>query len=290
MDDTFATWLALREPHDWKARDESLADAVASTLPRSRPVRVLDLGTGTGSNLRYMMPRLPSPQEWLLVDKVPGVLRRIQERTAAWAPTRGLRLEAGTDGFSVQGAGVDCRVRLLQRDLDLPLDPGLLRGRHLVTGSALLDLAADAWLRAIARECRAAGAAALFVLTYDGRTTFEPREPEDDRVRDLLNAHQLRDKGLGGPSVGPCAHANASHAFDAEGFAVHEAAADWVVDAAAAAFQRQFIDGLAGAALEQQPDLAATIESWRARRLQHLAGGHSQVIVGHHDLAALPQR
>jgi SAM-dependent methyltransferase len=289
VDDAFATWLGLREPHDWAARDDALLDDVVRFLPASRPLRVVDLGTGTGSNLRYLVTRLPSPQEWLLVDKSPGVLQAIRERTADWAAARGLRFEPAGDGFSVTGAGIDCRARLWQHDLDLPLDPDLFCGRQLVTGSALLDLASEQWLRALAERCRVVGAAALFVLSYDGRTRFEPPEAEDDLARDLLNAHQLTDKGLGGRSVGPDAHRRAVDAFRAAGFDVREARTDWDVDGAAAAFQRRFVDDLAAAAAEQQPALAPTLTAWRDRRRRHIADGHSRVIVGHHDLAALPR-
>jgi spermidine synthase len=31
-------------------------------------VRVLDLGTGTGSNLRYLLEHLPRLQQWTVVD------------------------------------------------------------------------------------------------------------------------------------------------------------------------------------------------------------------------------
>ena len=113
-------------------------------------------------------------------------------------------------------------------------------------------------------------------------------EPEDDLVRDLLNAHQLRDKGLGGPATGPAAHASAEAAFAQVGYVVHSAATDWVLDPSQRDFQDLLTDGLADAALEQRPDLATTIKSWRARRQAHVDNGRSRAIVGHHDLAAWP--
>ncbi|HVG78568.1 MAG TPA: class I SAM-dependent methyltransferase [Patescibacteria group bacterium] len=289
MDDSLARWLELREPHDWAARDTALVDGLVRALPDVPALRVVDLGTGTGSNLRYLMRRLPVAQEWLLVDKSPGVLRWTAQRTSAWAAAHGLQVEPAGDGFTVRGDSVNCRVCVRQQDLDLPIERGLFDDRHLVTGAALLDLVSDTWIREVADRCREARAAALFVLTYNGQTAFEPHDAGDDLARDLLNAHQLRDKGLGGPAAGSLAHARAVHWFVDAGFEVREATTDWDIDATAALFQRALIDGLAGAAVEQRPDTAATMSSWRTRRLGHLEGGRSRAIVGHHDVAAWPR-
>lgn len=288
MDDGLARWLGLREPHDWSARSARLVDAVRRALPQSGVLRVLDLGTGTGSNLRYLIPRLGARQEWLLVDKSPDVLRSLTRRTAAWAEGRGLRLTVRDDGFSITGAAVDCIVQTTQRDLDLPLPPDMFAGRHLVTASALVDLASDAWLSALADRCRAEGCAALLALTYNGRSGFDPPVDGDDLARDLLNVHQRRNKGLGGPAAGPHAHTAAMNAFQRAGFAVEDAETNWQVAAEFADFQRLFIDGLAGAAVEERTDAASIITAWQQQRLELLERRRSHVVVGHYDLAAWP--
>lgn len=286
MGESLADWLRLREPLDRAARDEALVYETAAALGPARPIRVVDLGTGTGSNFRYLAPRLPAPQSWVLVDKDPALLREIVAHTGDWAESRGLQVTAADGGFSLRGPSLHCTVELWQRDLDLPLDARLFAGRHLVTASALLDLVSDVWLRALAAACRRAGAAVLFALTYDGRTSFEPREAGDDVARALLNAHQLRDKGLGGPAAGPGAHMRAVHWFRDLGYVIRERQTDWEADTSAADFQRALIAGLAAAAIEQAPEAARLVADWRVRRLAHVDAGRSRVLVGHRDLAA----
>lgn len=286
MDEALAEWLRLREAADWEARSEELVRTALSRLPAARPVRVLDLATGTGSNLRYLLPRLPSPQHWLLVDRSPDLLRHVRARTSEWAAPRGLEVQADDRGFVVRGPSLECSVETAALDLDLPLQAVIFEGRHLVTASALLDLVSEAWLGALAERCRMAGAVGLFALTYDGRSAFEPREPADDRVRDLLNAHQHRDKGLGGPAAGPDAPEAAVRCFEHAGYICRTAATDWSVTPGDHEFQRQLIEGLAAAAAEQCPEEAPAIASWRERRLSHVAAGCSRAVVGHADLAA----
>src|SRR5262252_1729385 len=148
MSDFSAEWLALREPIDSVSRSMRLTRAIADALPRYRAIDILDLGAGTGANVRYLAGKLPLPQRWLLVDHDERLLSLAPK---AW-PSRCVDLHNAV------------------------LDGSLFKGRALVTASALLDLVSDAWLETLVARCRDAGVAVLFALTYDGRIDFAPAE------------------------------------------------------------------------------------------------------------------
>jgi len=96
MGDFSADWLALREPADSRARSAALVRQLADRFvespnaPGTTRLRVLDLGCGTGANLRYLAPRLaPSlggrrwvTQDWTCVDRNLGLLADLPRRTA----------------------------------------------------------------------------------------------------------------------------------------------------------------------------------------------------------------
>lgn len=290
MDESLAHWLRLREEADWAARSAALTYAIAAAVPNTGTLHVLDLATGTGSNLRFLCERLPSPQRWLLVDRSPDLLGLVRARTEEWATARDYEVRPSATGFSIRAERLSCVVETRQLDLHALGDAALFEGRHLVTASALLDLVSDGWIKTLAAHCWAVDAAALFTITYDGRSSCDPAEPEDNLVRELMNEHQHRDKGLGGPAAGPDAMASAERAFEGIGYAVRADASDWVMGPDAREFQRELIDGWAQAAREQQPDAAAAIADWRTRRLAHVDAGRSRITVGHHDLAAWPRR
>jgi hypothetical protein len=277
MGDFAAAWLALREPADHAARSVRLTNAIAGVLPRDAPVHVLDLGAGTGSNMRYLTGRLQRGvaaepgvcrQDWLLVDHDPALLAQVSMQMRHDRPT--------------------CRVETRHVKLAALDDDGsraIFDGRDLVTASALLDLVSEEWLRSLAARCREQSAAVLFALSYDGRVHCSPEDPEDSSILDLVNQHQRTDKGFG-PALGPAATDAAERCFASLGYQVQRDPSDWMLPPESRDLQRQLIEGWAAAALAISPDRSSSIRDWLARRLAHVAGNRSRLIVGHQDLAA----
>src|SRR5882672_2815827 len=187
-----AEWLALREPHDAAARAEAPVAELAATGTRVPGVaRVLvDLGAGSGANLRWLAPRLGGQQDWLLVDHEHALLAAIEPRLSSWAAGAGVevarvgdadgtaagraRVDSIHSDLALRGATFECRVRRVALDLAGDLDRLEIPHGALVTSSALLDLVSAEWLEALARRCRDAAADVCFALTYDGRTVCVP--------------------------------------------------------------------------------------------------------------------
>src|SRR5262245_3271527 len=80
-------WLDLREPVDRRSRSDDLAQALARRLGRRTPVTVLDMGCGTGANLRATAPFLGAEQHWTLVDHDEDLLEAAVVRLGRWATT-----------------------------------------------------------------------------------------------------------------------------------------------------------------------------------------------------------
>jgi len=264
-----AEWLALREPADHAARAHGLLAPIANRLRARTGVRAIDLAAGSGSNVRYLLPRLSAVEHWTLLYHDPALLARATQLLTPVA--------------RAAGRAFDARLGNLGNLAALPLE-----GCALVTASALLDLVSEAWLRGFARRCRDAGVAVLCALSYDGRIECAPVDADDRLVRDLVNRHQQTDKGFG-VALGPDAARVAADCFRDEGFDVDTAESDWVLDDRQAELQRQLIEGWAGAAREMSPGHAPAVDAWLARRLAHLAAGSSRVRVGHVDLVATPR-
>jgi hypothetical protein len=280
-----AEWLALREPFDAVARSaatiaELRAHIVQGTT--AAPLAVVDLGAGAGSNLRYLAQLLGGVQRWRLADHDPKLLDAALAATHAWAARRGDEVARTASSLEIRGAAFACEVRCESVDLAHLTAVELPRG-GLVTAAALLDLVSRDWLDELARRCRAARAAVSLALTYDGRTTAKPAEPEDAAVLALFNRHQLFDKGFG-PALGMRAPEAAEAAFEAHGYELRVATSDWLIGPKEHALQLALLEGWLGAALEIAPESRLALTSWHERRRAHVLAGRSSLSIGHVDL------
>jgi len=277
MAEHFASdWLALREPVDHRSRAEELIEPfltwwnVESARRGDPALSVVDLGCGTGSNLRYLAPRLAGPQRWTLVDHDAALLERIEIPEVP-----------------------DLLVSRVRRDLTndeaapLASSDGGDAPAGLVTASALFDLVSERWLRRLVEAVVQEGAAALFALSYDGTISWDYTDPDDVVVRLAVNEHQRGEKGFG-TALGPTAGDAIEAAFQREGYRTFRALSPWEIGTEEAELARQLVAGWCTAAAEQRPDRAVVIRSWGERRLAAIDAGTSRLSVGHIDVLALP--
>lgn len=282
-----ADWLALREPADHVARSPELTRRLADWARQRGRLRILDLGSGTGSNLRYLAPRLGVDQEWCLLDHDAELLARLPRVLLEWASANGHSADLGPDRVRLLIHETNVDVSWTQTDLSAIAGDERLPEADLVTASALLDLVSLDWTQALARLCRERECAALLALTYDGRVEWVPGLLGDAEVRALLNAHQRRDKGLG-MALGPDGATAAAACFAEVGRSAILADSDWRLGAETRALQEALARGWAEAAIEIDPGAQGWIAPWLAERLALVGAGQSRLIVGHQDLLSLP--
>ena len=268
-------WLALREPADHAARDPALLAQAAALVVEGEAV-IVDLGCGTGSNLRALADVLPARQSWRLVDHDPTLLAAARAALSAWADAA----STGDDGgLELVRGRQSLTVRFLQADLTADLSP-VLEGAQLVTAAALFDLCSSAWIGGFAAALAARRLPLYTALTYDGVEHWSPPHPADAAVLAAFLSHQRRDKGFG-PSAGPAATQALAGAFAEHGYAVTRAPSAWQLGPAQADLVASLASGIASAAAEAGLD-PATAAAWAAARQT------ASAVIGHEDLLALP--
>src|SRR5215213_10173715 len=132
-------WLLLREPADAAARSAELAERLGRDLAAAGRLVIHDLGAGSGAMGRWLAPRLPGPQHWVLHDRDAELLE-----------------------LAVVGAPAEVTVEARRSDVTR-LAPHDLAGADLVVASALLDMLTPDELAAMLAAC--AGIPMLLVLT-----------------------------------------------------------------------------------------------------------------------------
>lgn len=261
-----AEWLSLREPADRRARDPRLLARLAAHFTGRERVSILDLGCGTGANLRAMAPALPCAQDWRLIDHDPALLEAARCELEGWQapPCAGLSVSCESADFS---GGVDAL-------LDAPCD--------LVTASALFDLVSPRWLDNLAAALAARSLPLYSVLIYNGVMRWEPPHAADDAVCAAFNAHQHGDKGFG-PAAGPDAAPYLAARLAGHGYQVMTAASPWVLGEGDRPLLAATAAGIAAAARETGRVSAGQVEDWLTS-----ARAAGSCHIGHVDILALP--
>jgi hypothetical protein len=268
-------WLVLREPADAAARSVELAARAARYLPSTGPLVIHDLGGGDGAMARWLAPRLPGPQHWVIHDRDTGLLElAVIDRNG----------HGGGLGPAADGAAVTLEVR--HGDVTR-LEPDDLSGASLVVASALLDMLTADELPAMLGACIAAGAPVLLALTVVGRVALTPAEPLDAAIAAAFDAHQRRTTAAG-RLLGPDAVAAAAEHLRAGGAEVLVRPSPWRLGAAHADLAAAWLEGWVAAACEHDPSLVADAPAYRERRRAQAAAGRLAVTVDHADLLALP--
>jgi len=261
-----ADWLALREPADHASINAGLRRVLREHFSGRQELTILDLGSGTGSNMRGLAPDLPPRrQNWHLVDYDTALLSRAEMNHPP-------------------ASGRDLNIQTHNHDLSSGDLGSLLDGAGLVTASALFDLISAAFIKVLV--CRIAAARVPFytVLTYDGVAAWLPEHPVDRQMRELFNRHQQSDKGFG-PAAGPGATDALAEAFLDHGYRVSRGTSPWVLKQQHAALRREVDAGWASAVRETGVLPGHTIDDWQASRA---STDDAVTIVGHEDLLALP--
>jgi len=259
-------WLALREPADAAARARDPVARLRDRIPAQRPLRVHDLGSGTGAMARWLAPLLPGPQHWVLHDRDADLLARMRTHPVPVA----------SDGSRVT---LDTRLDDVTR-LDLA-------DADLVTASALLDMMSGPELERFVAVCATADCPVLVTLSVVGRVELAPADPLDRDVAAAFDDHQRRTLG-GRTLLGPDAAATAARLLRDRGLHVTERPSPWRLGPAESALAAEWFRGWVGAAVEQRPDLAGPVAAYARRRLAAATHGALAVTVHHVDLLAVP--
>lgn len=263
-------WLSLREPVDHRARDTALLRRLAEHLKGRDSVTVLDLGCGTGSNLRAVAGALPVRwQNWRLIDYDAVLLAAARSEVAAWARRNG----AGRPKLCLHYETADLRTAL----------PELLAGEcDVVTAAALLDLVSAEWLTTLANLVAERRLPLYAVLNFDGVMNWQPPHPADEDIAAAFAAHQRTDKGFG-TACGPDAATTLATLLAGHNYDVHTASSPWQLGSADAALIAATNAGIADAARATGRLSAAAVDAWHAAH-----AGCRDCCVGHVDLLALP--
>jgi len=258
-------WLAARRPRDHTSRATPPRSLLNLLENRRNPLKIIDLGAGTGSNSAFLAPTIVGEQRWTLVDQDEP------HRAHVEIPNHG-----------------DVSFEWQTADISTGLAEVILGEPDLVTASAFLDLVSADWVEALVACGTAANAAFLFALTYDGVQGYCPPHPIDADIATLFNRHQRTDKGFG-PALGPAATALLREKLQDAGYHVETRGTPWRLGRQDADFIDILLTGITASAKALASSVCTeAIDAWLSLRRRQAYAGELSLTIGHQDLFAWP--
>lgn len=303
---TFARYLEAKRSVDDRALHRPTLDRLHELLAtRTEPVRVVEVGCGTGTLLRRLI-------EWdVLPDRVvydgydlrPEAVKTATERLPAWASERGYAVETPSRGVGDpchlvdEGAGRRLTATFETADV-LAVAETTDREWDLLVGCAFLDLVdLDASLESLL--ALVPDGLAYFPITFDGETVLRP-VPEPAVERAVLDAYHATMDQPDRPGGSHTGRALFEAIPDADAEVVAAGGSDWVVTPPypddEAYFLHHLVHGIEDAvvaALDDGDAATATVqlsrgavESWAAERHDAIANGQLTFAAHNFDVLA----
>jgi SAM-dependent methyltransferase len=279
---SFSTdWLSLREGADHRSRNPFLQDQVLRYLQeisslKNDPIHIIDLGSGTGSNLRALAPLIHHNQKWTLIDYDSQLLKAAREKICLWADS--IIDNDATGPVTLVKNNYEITVQFLPKDLASDLQSELFESADLITAAAFFDLVALDWL---VQFCKVLKTSLYTVLTYNGKETWLPSDPRDTEILEAFHHHQGSDKGFGN-ALGPLAFKTMEQLLKKEGFHVETGSSPWILNPNDTLLIQELAVGTAKAAAETHLVSDEIAKQWGEQRVQS-----QQCEIGHDDLFAI---
>ncbi|MEO1615779.1 MAG: class I SAM-dependent methyltransferase [Planctomycetota bacterium] len=246
-------WLSIRERLDREFRSESLARRFMQLAETTR--LIVDLGCGTGANLRYLSDHCKSSVPWRCVD--------CDEAVLAVAETKHLR------------SGGEFR----KADLATDFKSALPDAPFAVTASAFLDITSKPWIGQLVEALQAAPL--LISMTTTGGPIWNPPDDLDQQIEHCLASHRVNDHGFGA-AAGTSACQVLADELSMRGRTVEFKPTDWMLDAG----ERDVIDFfITGVVRRVSSELSGDrLSEWLTIRRDQNSKGELQLIIPHADL------
>ena len=177
------SWLFQREKVDNLSKNISIIKKINSFFKSYNEIRIIDLGTGTGSNFRYLSKKIKyKNQSWTLMDLSKSSLNEAKKNIVINNKIK--------------------KINLKHDDIIKNIHQHTFKDYDLVTGSAFLDIMPLDWFNKF-YKLNTNTKLVYFSINYDGYFKFFPKHNLDKDVLKLFNNDQKSKKNNKNKAVGP---------------------------------------------------------------------------------------
>ncbi len=279
-------WLETRYRFDSSARKNSTEKKMLDHFSSLANINIVDIGAGTGNNVRYYASFLPQNQNWLLLDSDSDLNSQSLVLLSQWAKKNhwSYQLSENELRFQVATKTVTVKTKLGSLlELNKLVD---LAKVNLITANAVFDLFSSLQWKNFLSQLIPFSLPLLATLNYS-EMNFFPFCEINQKYIDIYNQHMTRKQKFG-KAMGPDCAEQMSHVLTQYNYSTITGQSNWVINTKEN-FMLHFLIGFMEKSVEEMisaPLEKKAFQQWVIKKRKEIEESRLEAKVHHIDIFA----
>ena len=283
-------WLAHRFACDAEARHPEIEHKFLSFFEQHQtPLKLVDVGSGTGANVRYYFDRIPHQQEWILVEQDARLRDDCRQSLAHFAEQRGYDWQPQNDTFQLTDGQKTATVTFVPGHIERIEQLVDLSQTDVVTANAVFDLVPFEQFDALVGKLVQHDVCLLATLNYY-ETSFLPFSEHDHRFVGWYHMHMKRPQPMGIAMGADCSE-EMLDLLAQHHMMIEQEGSQWHLKKNATTMHHYLLHFIehAVAELNLSADEQQDVERWLEHKKKLCRERELEIIVDHSDIFAYPR-
>ena len=279
-----ATWINLRESYDMLSRSDLLQNLYKNNKLNLK--KVIDLGGGNGSFLRWCHYKNIIYDDFLIIDNDEALLKSFYPRTKSYLSTISLSLiKDNMMSYRIQNlkTNKDGFITLKKQDFYKSID--IINDYNLVSFSAVSDLLSKKFIKCLFDKVNK-GTNLYFSICFDGRVKWKNKNKHDKYIVSMFNQHQKQEKTTG-VALGLNSINFIKNLSKKNDYKIYIADSSWSVDSQdndSRIFQKAYLNTIYKPLKKFELTDKDILENWLKSKQNDIENKNSNLVVGHKDI------
>jgi len=279
-----ATWINLRESYDMLSRSDLLQNLYKKNKMNLK--KVIDLGGGNGSFLRWCHYKNIIYDDFLIIDNDEALLKSFYPRTKSYLSMMSLSLiKDNMMSYRIQNLknNKDGFITLKKQDFYKSID--IINDYNLVSFSAVSDLLSKKFIKCLFDKVNK-GTNLYFSICFDGRVKWKNKNKHDKYIVSMFNQHQKQEKTTG-VALGLDSINFIKNLSKKNDYKIYIADSSWSVDSHdndSRVFQKAYLNTIYKPLKKFELTDRDILEDWLRSKKNDIESKNSNLVVGHKDI------
>ncbi len=281
------TWLEHRYDCDVQARNASIEKKLLSFFkPHESVLHIVDVGSGTGTNVCYYFDKLNHQQEWTLIERHDPLLQAARKRLRKFADKQGYSWNEQSDQVQLVDKNKKATIRFVTGDVNHIETLTDLEEADVLVANAFFDLISFDQFDALVKKLAQHNVAFLSTLNYY-ETSFYPFLEEDHQIMRWYHMHMKRPQPFGIAMGSDCCE-EMLDLLTKHHLMIEQESSQWHLKRGNTTMQHYILHFIENALAELNltTDEQNLLNRWLNTRKEQLHDRTLEIIVDHNDIFA----